>query len=203
MKLLYQIVLTIMTSMLLYSCIGNNSNSQALNSELNSSKNQISRFKQEYLAVFGLQKQFENSEINKSIQLTDDHGEKTNLSVLLKDRKVVIFHYSELNCDECVISELKKLTLFIDSGRINSKDVIVLSKYSNVRHMWVFKKTNGFKVKFYNIDGEDLVGGKITSPYYFIADNTFKLNKLFIVSKDLPDATKIYITKFKNSTINR
>jgi len=105
----------------------------------------------------------------------------------------IIFHFSEKNCDECVLKELKKIKKFIVDNKRLSQHIMILSNYSNSRYLLSFKIANKLDLKIYNTSQQFL--SEINLPFYFYLDESLTFKDIYFPIKDMPDLTETYLTE--------
>lgn len=142
-----------------------------------------------------LQFQNENKQIKKDILLTyGNNNNKIMLTALLNnDNPKLVFFYSQLNCQVCVNTEIKKLKLF--SEKIGKGNIIIISSYKNKKDYLIFKKIHNLNLKIYNIGLKNTLGLPLENynvPFLFIANSKFRTQNIFVPFKGLPSISDMY-----------
>jgi len=127
----------------------------------------------------------------QNIELYNELGEKVFFSDLVKDRSVLVFRFSELNCEICVEEEIKRLKVL--SKSIKNRLLFVTS-YSFERYLYTFKRINNFKLPIYNIvpNKIKIPVEELNIPYYFVLDSALNIHDIFVPEKTEPENTEKY-----------
>ncbi len=133
---------------------------------------------------------FENQKILYNPIIVSENGEEVTLKQLTnKNNKLIVFNFSEGSCDDCTIIELQKIKKIFYQDK-NKVRILVLAKYSNTRHLTVFKKTHGLDFEIFRTK-EGLLK-ELNMPFYFVLDSDFILKDLYVPAKEIPDLTTDY-----------
>lgn len=137
--------------------------------------------------------ELENSgkKLPSHLDALDVNGNKVSLSQIINSDKLIL-RYSELNCNTCVSKQLDILNSYIDS--IGDKNVILLTNYDNNIYMKQFKKVAKIKFAIYNVGSElnELIPD-IERPYFFILEQSLRINNMYIPQMDEEELTKAYL----------
>ena len=122
-----------------------------------------------------------------------DIGEnKKKISEVISDNTLIL-RYSEMHCEVCVDSIVKRLNVYKDS--IGLQNIVLLTTSQNFGYMRRFKKINRIPFGIYNIDEAlDSVLVDIGMPYLFVYSTISKrINNMFIPQKEDPQLTDEYL----------
>ncbi len=146
-----------------------------------------------------------NSEVNAkmagriayNISCADADGQTVQLSSLVEKKPVLIFRYSNLNCNTCVESEFEHLNQIFDNH--GDDPVVILCSYHRERDFQIFKRINQIEFRIYQIphDGFDWIAEHFDSPYYFILNSGMTVSDILIPNKEYPDISKQYLVGVK------
>lgn len=122
--------------------------------------------------------------------------ENTNihLSELVKERAILIFNYSYLNCNTCYEEEI---SIFNEVFKNNIDEALILCKYEIKRDYLVFRKFNKSEIPIYRILSRSNFADEIDAPFYFLLHNDLRMTHLFIPEKQYPEKSKQYLEKMK------
>ena len=135
-----------------------------------------------------------NSELNikNNFSVTDSSGKSISFSKLIRDKKVLVFRYSQLSCTSCVDVQLQRLEQF--AKRIGFDRVIVLTTYTSIKELNMYKKVNNLSFDMYNIPIGTLKTEMELSntPYFFTVNINKHIENIFIPIKTIPELTEEY-----------
>jgi len=108
-----------------------------------------------------------------------------------KRTHVMVLRYNELNCNSCVISEIK---LIQDIFGLKNNCVKIFSSYTNITDLFHFKRDNEIKYELFNLKDQKLIHeiDDLQRPYVFLLSNKAVITKLFIPTKDNQDLSVMY-----------
>ena len=114
------------------------------------------------------------------------------ISEVISDNTLIL-RYSEMHCEVCVDSIVKRLNVYKDS--IGLQNIVLLTTSQNFGYMRRFKKINRIPFGIYNIDEAlDSVLVDIGMPYLFVYSTLSKrINNMFIPQKEDPQLTDEYL----------
>ncbi len=141
--------------------------------------------------------------LNSNLQL-DNIIIKDSLSKIIplkeifnsKQKQILVFRFSQLNCESCVNSSIQILRKWVDS--IGVKNVLFLGNHRNNK---VFRKT----IPLYSIQGMKVYNGpainipaeELGYPYYFVLDSSLQISNVFVPDKATPSITNKYLEYIK------
>jgi hypothetical protein len=138
-----------------------------------------------------IQYQSENNIIN-NIWGYVKQDEKVDLKSLLSDSLTLIFRYNENNCNICVEEALKPLMEY--SAKIGIKNILIITSYRNIRTMQIFIRKYAPGIHVFNSNEDiNLPIEKWSTPYFFLIDNTLKVQLVFIPIKEIQNYTREYL----------
>jgi hypothetical protein len=170
--------------------------------KVNALLEEVKNYKRSYVNYSTKSFLFENYELDKNIVLVSEGGTKVSLNDLQKNvGNLIVFHFSELNCNLCVDNEIRKLRSIIKSDSTLAKRLIVISKYSKQEYLNIYKRINQVTFEIYNIEGEDIEQHSIDMPFYFVFGSDHSCRNVFIPDKHLPNVTADYLYYMKKRYI--
>jgi hypothetical protein len=171
-------------------------------------KNQSIALEEDTLKLFQFNQMnmYINEQLNNvsitDVQCEDVDNRKFNMSTLVFKNSVLIYRYSELNCNTCYESELAVLQeIFLDAD--NDK-VAILCSYQIRKYFTTFKKINQIKLPIYRIsqDSFNWIVEDYGNPYYFILHPDMTVSDFYIPDKVYPELNRKYLENVK-MLINR
>lgn len=142
--------------------------------------------------VFDLKLKLENSSLSPAILLRTESGDTIALKQLVKDSAKLIFKYSEITCNSCVDNEVNNLVNFARNN--DSKTIIVIGEYSNIRELNIFKRINKIDLPVYNlISSESFTKVNLNGlPLLFVLSPDLVISNVYIPLKELPKLSRPY-----------
>lgn len=136
--------------------------------------------------------------------VVNEQKDTLNISQLVDSEKL-IYRFSELHCDVCVINEFKNLKESLTQKEL--QNVVILSSYNNLRNLYIFKRINSLKnFEVYNVVNNVIGNFEIEElgyPYFFCLNRNLIINNSFIPNKNDDQRTINYLNKiFKRSKQN-
>lgn len=119
---------------------------------------------------------------------------KIHLSEFVKERAVIIFNYSDLNCNTCYEEEIG---IFNEAFKSNVDEAFIFCKYEITRDYLVFRKFNKSEIPIFRISSISNIADDINVPFYFLLHNDLKITHIFIPDKKYPEESKQYLEKIK------
>lgn len=139
-----------------------------------------------------------NDIILKDIRIINENKDTISISNLLTTKKL-IYRFSELHCDSCIINEFENLKNLLISNEMDVKDVLIISYYQNPRNLSIFKRINRLQdFEIYNLENNSLGDFEIDDmliPYFFMLDKNLKIGNTFIPIKQANKRTDNYLKK--------
>lgn len=134
----------------------------------------------------------------KDFSIINEKKDTLLLSSLLYHSKL-IYRFSELHCDSCIIHEFENLRKQILAMGLDTNDVIILCHYQNPRNLSIFKRINKLQdFEIYNLLNNNLGELEIDNvgyPYFFILNSKFKISNTFIPIKVANQRTDDYLKR--------
>lgn len=129
--------------------------------------------------------------LNKEMCLFNMFGEKINLYEVVNGNKLIL-KFSELNCNTCVDEQIEYINEYADLiGVSNVLIFVTCNDYSLVRKL---KKMNNLKFELFNLgDSLSNVIRDIGFPYFFVIDESMRINSIFIPEKNNKKLTFTYL----------
>lgn len=130
--------------------------------------------------------------MHADFSVVDIWENKKKMSEIISDNTLIL-RYSEMHCEVCVDSIVKKLNVYKDS--IGLQNIVLLTTSQNFGYMRRFKKINSIPFGIYNMDEAlDSVLVDIGMPYLFVYSTLSKrINNVFVPQKEAPQLTDEYL----------
>ena len=128
----------------------------------------------------------------KTESLTDEYF----LSDLAKNKPLLIYRYSDINCNTCYETEINAIH---DTFSDLSKSVIILCSYRLDKDYKDFKRINQIKTPLFRIsfDAFSWTVEDYGNPYYFVLHPNMKISHIYVPDKKYPDLNKQYLEGVK------
>lgn len=140
-----------------------------------------------------LETQSELQPLSERTPLISSTAEDTiTLETLVGSSPKLVFHYSELNCMQCVDQEVGKIKKL--AQKIGRENILIVATYDNIRDLFLFKRVNNLELPVYKLpdEGIGLPLEKANVPFLFIIDEEFKSKLVFVPEKTLPAMSEKY-----------
>lgn len=142
-----------------------------------------------------------NDKTLKDFLIISEEKDTLLLSSLLTHPKL-IYRFSELHCDSCILHEFKNLRKYITAKKLKLNDVIIICYYENVRNLKIFKRINKLQdFQIYNLKNNNLnllEIEKAQTPYFFMINSQLRISNTFIPIKKDNKRTDNYFKKVFN-----
>ncbi len=190
---LFGIAIAALIIFLIASSIIYRQRNEKLNFELKNGRTQISdSFVKLFEGLTASSFRYSGTAVPKNLKVVPEDGIARDLKeVVLKHRKVILFSFSETHCGSCWEAELEKIKKLKQTKNALYDKIIVISKYTNNRHLTILKDLKKIDFEIYNIQGEMLLND-LNMPFYFLLDSDFIYKDFFIPIKELPNLTDQY-----------
>lgn len=150
--------------------------------------------KQEILFLnISLMFEYQSQKIDNKIILIDKSNNKINLYNILNKKPKLVFKFSTQNCNSCVDEQLGLLKIL--SRKIDSSNIIILGDFESPRALAQFNSMNMLEIKSYILQNNYFTSIDRSLPYYFILNENFSLESLFIPIKGDTSLTYNYFDK--------
>ncbi len=104
---------------------------------------------------------------------------------------ILIFKFSEFNCNTCVDKQIELITKWKKKSKTNN--VLIITKYNNIRDFIIFKRLNSLdNILILNLK-QPLNIGLEEDPFFFTINKTLEVNDFFIPIKEKPNRTLDYL----------
>ena len=138
----------------------------------------------------------ENTYIDNNLQLTDKQGQIIALHNLDINPPILVFRFSENNCEPCYIEQLEILRRIHESDSLKVP-IVVLTSFSSFRDLKVFLSQEEWILK-YNIfnlpvSNDGIALDSINQPYSFVLDESFQIHDISIHDKSIPCNSEHYL----------
>ena len=121
--------------------------------------------------------------VRAGLNVVDLQYREKKISDVISDNTLIL-RYSEMNCDVCVDSIIKRLNVYKDS--IGLSNIVLLTTSRNLGYTRRFKKINKISFGIYNMGKVlDSILVDIGMPYLFVySSNNDRINNVFVPQKD-------------------
>lgn len=140
-----------------------------------------------------LQFESEKQRIDLSIPLmTPSINEPMSLGSLIGKEKILVFKYSEINCQVCIDQVFSKINTLIE--QVGESKVLFLANYKNPRDLYTFRRINNIRQPIYNLSTHTLglSAAEATVPVLFLASSEGEVEYVFLPDKSMPQLTAQY-----------
>jgi hypothetical protein len=144
-----------------------------------------------------------NKDLNEKLMNTpvpdiacQDDSSEYRLPDLASKGSVLVFKYSELNCNPCYEAELATLHEVFEEE--NDK-VVILCSYREKKHFTIFKRVNKIKLPIYRIP-QDAFSWELEDygvPYYFILHPDMSISDIYTPENIFPELNREYVENAK------
>lgn len=185
-------------SICLYSCIQKSEHSYG-----SLSQNEINEINAIFEEISELEEKYASTALDMTDSLLDiEEKQFCSLNSIVDKKKLLILHFSSLDCSVCVDSVFKCLE---ESGINSSSFAILCNISSNSRNVGILKERYNFKGRVYKILSRQGVlndlDNRIHKPYFFVLDSSLCLKDFFIPTKYDTDRLKKYLDYIYKSNI--
>jgi hypothetical protein len=127
---------------------------------------------------------------------TDTNRNTVHLSDLVKEKKILVYYYSELHCSSCYE---KQLELLQKTFAETSHQIIILGGYLTYRHFSIYMKTNPCKLSVYHTKHKvfDWYIENSGMPFCFVLNPDMTASYFYIPNNDYPKINKLYLEGVK------
>ncbi len=132
----------------------------------------------------------------QNVHCEDEEQNQHVLSELVLQKPVLVYRYSELNCNTCYETELTSLQHFF----ANAHDkVVILCSYQIRKYFTIFKKMNQIVLPIYRIpqDAFSWILEDYNAPYYFVLHPDLTISHIYIPDKVFPERNRQYLESVK------
>ena len=157
-------------------------------------KSEIASAKLDFLQNKYLLEILDNSfQFNPEMRVSPVSEDTLSFMDILSEKPKLIFYFSGLTCESCVQSELLRLKGKFKN--IDSDRIILLAAYENIRSLYLLCRSNEVNYPAYIIleDSFGLNADEQHLPYYFVANDEYRMKDFFIVDQNTPGITDKYL----------
>ncbi len=130
---------------------------------------------------------------DKAVILYNEEDDVVSIIDVLNSnqKSVIVFKYNELNCNSCVVSEIK---LIQDIFGLSNNYVKIVSSYTDITDLFYFKRENEIKYELFNLKNQHLIEkiDDLQRPYVFLLSDKGIISKLFVPTKDNQELSIMY-----------
>ncbi|MEN6453321.1 MAG: hypothetical protein ABFD10_03615 [Prolixibacteraceae bacterium] len=126
--------------------------------------------------------------------LFNSSNQSVSLKYITNGKPKLVFRFTDLYCNSCIVSVLPLLKSFSDS--IGKSNIVLFVSASNQKYSRLLRIDYDLDFPIYSV-GYDFVNNdveKLNSPYLFILNTDTTGNKIFIPEKSLPELTEYYFS---------
>ena len=146
-----------------------------------------------------------NNNILENFRLINESKDTLFISDLVTSKKL-IYRFSELHCDSCIINEFKNLKKHVRSEGMKIKDIIIITYYDNIRNLYIFKRINKLQdFEIYNLAHNNIGRLKLDDmlvPYFFMLNKGLRISDAFIPIKQADKRTDDYLERISEKISN-
>jgi hypothetical protein len=130
------------------------------------------------------------------IVCTDTNRDTIHLSDLVKEKKILVYYYSELHCSSCYEKQLEWLQ---NSFKEVPFPIVVLGAYLTYRHFSIYMKINSYKLPVYQISYNvfDWFIENSGVPFCFVLNEDMTASYFYIPNNDYPAINNRYLEGVK------
>lgn len=204
----YYLIIIIISILVIYQSLNIKGLNKTIVEDLNNTKELKNSFhltNELLINNIGLQFQSDGLYLDKNAKLITIDEDTIIISDILNKTPKVFYYYSELSCSVCFEEELRNLENA--SEKIGKENIILLVSFRKLRDITALIRIHQIDFKLYNLNFRP-IGIPVEDynvPFVFLADNTYKINHLFIPSKEINNLSDMYYdiiyNKYYNDTI--
>jgi hypothetical protein len=126
----------------------------------------------------------------------DANQDTVHLSDLVKEKKILVYYYSELHCSSCYEKQLEWLQSSFEKGPY---PVVILGAYLAYRHFATYMKVNHHKLPIYQISHKvlDWFIENSGMPFCFVLNEDMTASYFYIPNNDYPAINNRYLDGVK------
>ena len=136
--------------------------------------------------------------ILENFLIINENKDTLSITDLLTTKKL-IYRFSELHCDSCIINEFENLKKMLLSKLFKIENLIVISYYQSPRNLYLFKRLNNLQnFEIYNLENNSLGSFELETmgvPYFFILNKELKMSNTFVPIKQVNKRTDDYFKR--------
>jgi hypothetical protein len=159
---------------------------------------QVNEFSTKKKAFLKQNKDLNEKLVNVSVPeiVCQDDSSEYKLFDLASKESILVYKYSELNCNACFEAELATLHEVFEAE--NDK-VVILCSYWKKKHFTIFKKVNNIKLPIFRIP-QDAFSWELEDygvPYYFVLHPDGRISDIYVPEKIFPELNRQYVENTK------
>ena len=137
----------------------------------------------------------------QNVIIEDINSNQFSLSELSTTNPILIYRYSELNCNTCYETETILLKSIFEHYQ---NKVVILCSYEMKQHFITFKRINRISFPIYRIskDAFDWELEEYSEPYYFVLHSDMRVSRIYMPNINYPELNKQYLEGIKRFLIN-
>jgi hypothetical protein len=130
------------------------------------------------------------------ITCTKRENEEIRFSSISNSKPVLIYKYSDLNCNTCYEEAIKELQDVFHDFPAAAK---IICAYNMEKDFLVFKKVNKIKLDIFRINHNafNWVAEDYNRPYYFVLHPDMNISNIYVPDKAFPEMNKAYLESIK------
>jgi hypothetical protein len=121
--------------------------------------------------------------LDGNLSLISETFDTLLLKDIVKTKQILIFRYTELNCDECVNSLINSIQESINMLKIDQ--IAFFAYYQEDRNLGTFKRLNQLQNKIYKIENLGINIENLNSPYFFLLNQDYKIEHVLFLIKNI------------------
>ena len=130
----------------------------------------------------------------------ESYSEGNLLSVMAKNKPILIYRFTKQSCEKCYIDALTELQNEIQDGISANPDFVkVFCSHETEREILILKRTHKFSFPIYRIppDAFKWVAEESSKPYYFLVHPDMKISHIYVPDSNYPELNKQYLEGVK------
>lgn len=123
-------------------------------------------------------------------------NEQILLSEMVSDKPVLVYRYSDVNCNTCIEAEIEVLQKIF---KTNLQSVLILCSYNIDKDFYTFKKVNKINCPIYRIGHNSFnwAPEEYKNPYCFVLHPGLQVSDFYVPDKSFPQMNEIYLNGIK------
>ena len=142
----------------------------------------------------------EGLQLDRNLFLISETFDTLKLKDLVKSQQILIFRYTELNCDDCVNSQVKNIVELINIYKIDQ--IAFFTNYEEALHLSNFKRLNQLQIKIYKIKNLGINIENLNTPYFFLLNKDCKIEHVYIPDKNNNELTQSFFKLISSELVN-
>jgi len=138
--------------------------------------------------------------LDQNLILISESFDTVKLKDFVNSNPILIFRYPKINCDNCVNILIKNIVELLNIYEIDQ--ITFFAYYDKVSSLSNLKRLNQLQNKIYMIKNLDIEIENLNSPYFFLLNQDFKIEYVYIPDKKYSGRTKSYLKFIRSQLVN-